>query len=274
MLREISENDVAAVARMTLRLRHTESLDELAAVLLTASAELIDCEHATYNEIDPFFGRTISTCSDAGLEIYLDHDKRAFWQENLHTHPLLTHYQHRPSDQPLQLADVANMRDFYQGALYHGIYRDSDTDHQMVLYLGNDPSLGDGQGIMPLSLGIAVNRKRSAFSARDAQVLALLQALCRPIYRAKRADNYAQMLRSAKLTPEMQRCLMGFGLSERQSEICFWMLQGKTNEEIATILDISPQTVRQHSIQIFQRLGVPGRLAMQQAVILTILRED
>ncbi len=274
MFRDVTEKDLAAMARIVLRMQATDSLDELAAILLEASADLIACEHVTFNEIDPFFARTISSSGDAGLETYLDHDKLTTWQRLLHTHPLLQHFRGRPSDQPRQLADVTSMQRFYQGALYDEIYRDSDTDHQLVLYLGNDPSVGDRQGAVPLSLGVAINRKTTAFSARDTQVLLLLQRLCRPIYRAKRASHYIKLIQTAEFTPALQRCLMGFGLSERQAEVCFWMLQGKSNSEIGVILDVGAQTIRQHSIKIFERLDASGRMAMQQAVILGILQES
>ena len=274
MFRDVTEKDLAAVARIALRMQATDSLEELSAILLEASVDLIACEHATFNEIDPFFARTTSSSTDAGLDAYLDHDKLVIWQQLLHTHPLLQHFLGRPSDQPRQLADITSMRHFYQDALYDEIYRDSDTDHQLVLYLGNDPSAGDRHGTMPLSLGVAVNRKTAAFSARDTQALLLLQRLCRPIYRAKRAMHYMKLIQTAQFTPALQRCLMGFGLTERQAEVCFWMLQGKSNNEIGVILDVGAQTIRQHSIKIFERLDASGRMAMQQAVILGILQES
>ena len=41
----------------------------------------------------------------------------------------------------------------------------------------------------------------------------------------------------------------------------FWVAQGKTNPEIATILGLSPLTVRTHLEHIYQKLGVETRLA-------------
>jgi DNA-binding CsgD family transcriptional regulator len=49
------------------------------------------------------------------------------------------------------------------------------------------------------------------------------------------------------------------------------MLKGKSNGDIGTILDIGGQTVRHHSMAIFARLGVGGRLALQRAVLRSIL---
>jgi DNA-binding NarL/FixJ family response regulator len=51
------------------------------------------------------------------------------------------------------------------------------------------------------------------------------------------------------------------GLTRRESEVLFWISNGKTNREIATILDMSPRTVNKHLEQIFPKLGVVNRTA-------------
>jgi len=51
------------------------------------------------------------------------------------------------------------------------------------------------------------------------------------------------------------------GLSRRESEILSWVVQGKTNPEIGTILSISPRTVQKHLEHIYSRLGVENRHA-------------
>ncbi len=61
--------------------------------------------------------------------------------------------------------------------------------------------------------------------------------------------------------------LMVLGLSPRQAEVLFWMAEGKTNGEIAVILEASPRTIEKHAEMIFQRLGVSTRTAaMLQAI--------
>lgn len=48
-------------------------------------------------------------------------------------------------------------------------------------------------------------------------------------------------------------------LTRRQAEVLCWLAEGKTNEEIATILECSFFTVKTHVKEIFRRLGVPNR---------------
>lgn len=50
-------------------------------------------------------------------------------------------------------------------------------------------------------------------------------------------------------------------LTTRQAEVLHWIAEGKTNDEIATILDCSVNTVKMHLKDIFQRLGAHTRTA-------------
>jgi transcriptional regulator EpsA len=51
-----------------------------------------------------------------------------------------------------------------------------------------------------------------------------------------------------------------YGLSVREFEILSWVKMGKTNAEIASILKISPYTIKNHLQNIFRKLGVCNRL--------------
>lgn len=50
-------------------------------------------------------------------------------------------------------------------------------------------------------------------------------------------------------------------LTPRQAEVLHWVVEGKTNEEIARILGLSFFTVKNHLKEVFQRLGVHSRAA-------------
>jgi DNA-binding CsgD family transcriptional regulator len=51
------------------------------------------------------------------------------------------------------------------------------------------------------------------------------------------------------------------GLTEREAEVLGWVGNGKTNDEIAAVLHVSPHTVRKHLENIFEKLGVHTRTA-------------
>lgn len=51
------------------------------------------------------------------------------------------------------------------------------------------------------------------------------------------------------------------GLTPRESEVLFWVAQGKTNAEIAVILDASHGTIKKHIEHIFEKTGSENRSA-------------
>ncbi|HWE79686.1 MAG TPA: DNA-binding response regulator [Pseudolabrys sp.] len=50
-----------------------------------------------------------------------------------------------------------------------------------------------------------------------------------------------------------------FGLTQRETEVLLWVARGKSNRDVAEILDLSPRTVNKHLEQIFAKLGVENR---------------
>jgi len=64
---------------------------------------------------------------------------------------------------------------------------------------------------------------------------------------------------SQNLGPEtLQREL---DVTKRESEVLYWLANGKSNKEIAEILGMSVRTVNKHLEQIFPKLGVENRTA-------------
>ena len=49
------------------------------------------------------------------------------------------------------------------------------------------------------------------------------------------------------------------GLTKREIEVLFWLSCGKTNRDIAAILEIKPATVGKHLEHIYPKLGVENR---------------
>jgi DNA-binding CsgD family transcriptional regulator len=53
--------------------------------------------------------------------------------------------------------------------------------------------------------------------------------------------------------------LIRLGLTQREAEVLSWIVEGKTNPEIAIILTCSTNTVRKHMEHILTKLGVETR---------------
>ena len=67
-----------------------------------------------------------------------------------------------------------------------------------------------------------------------------------------------QLNQSEVINEELPEEIIG-SLSEREIEIMKWVKFGKTNQEIAQILDISFFTVKNHLQRIFKKLDVLNR---------------
>ena len=52
-----------------------------------------------------------------------------------------------------------------------------------------------------------------------------------------------------------------FGLTQREAEVLYWVVKGKTNRDVGDILGTSPRTVHKHLEHVFQKLGVETRTA-------------
>lgn len=53
-----------------------------------------------------------------------------------------------------------------------------------------------------------------------------------------------------------------YALTHRQAEVALLLAQGRSNGQIAELLDISPHTARHHAQRVIQKVGVPGRKAI------------
>jgi DNA-binding CsgD family transcriptional regulator len=69
------------------------------------------------------------------------------------------------------------------------------------------------------------------------------------------------LLLEEQITALSPHSLLSLGLTRREAEVLTWVVQGKTNAEIAAILQTSPYTVIKHLQHIFEKLGVRSRTA-------------
>lgn len=73
-------------------------------------------------------------------------------------------------------------------------------------------------------------------------------------------DSFALRIKMWESAPDTAR-LRELGLTGRQADVLFWLAQGKSNPEIAIILQVGLETVKSHLKQIYQTLGVETRIA-------------
>lgn len=87
-----------------------------------------------------------------------------------------------------------------------------------------------------------------------------------------RADFVLLVLEEKRATPG-PAALVSLGLTPREAEVLYWIAQGKSNPDVATILGANVRTVHKHVENIFRKLGCETRTAASVAA-LEILRPD
>jgi DNA-binding NarL/FixJ family response regulator len=74
-------------------------------------------------------------------------------------------------------------------------------------------------------------------------------------------EQWMIVLREESDTARVQALTALFRLTQREAEVLYWVIQGKTNRDIGTILGMSPRTVNKHLEHVFEKLGVETRTA-------------
>ena len=77
------------------------------------------------------------------------------------------------------------------------------------------------------------------------------------------------LLQIIELTEEtdIDRIKKSLSLTQRESEVLFWLSKGKTNRDIGLVLTMSPRTVNKHLEQIYKKIEVDNRTAAASVCI-------
>lgn len=146
----------------------------------------------------------------------------------------------RSETRALNLSDFVSQRALHRTEYYEGVLRPFGIEHQMRLWLSAPPG-------MSRVFYFSRRSTQADFNERDRTLLELL----RPFLVALRERFEAHVAHEAN----------GSGLTDREAEILAWVARGKTNQEIAALLVVSPHTVRKHLEHAFKKLRVHTRTA-------------
>ncbi len=70
------------------------------------------------------------------------------------------------------------------------------------------------------------------------------------------AGQWQLLLTEVGISPALRACARVHRLTNREVEVLHWLVQGKTNAEIGTILAVADKTVGKHLEHVFAKLGV------------------
>ncbi len=164
----------------------------------------------------------------------------AYYTSHSEEMPLVAHYAGGKDTQARRMSDVIDESTWLSSDYYRICLSRLAAPHCLALPITVDAST---------VVGLSFNRGGSDFTRRDCDLL----------------DAFAPHFRQAWERHEdpwgARHRLQGLGLSPRESEVLFWMTEGKQNREIATILGISLGTVQEYVAGILTKLGQENRHA-------------
>lgn len=173
------------------------------------------------------------------------------------------HFQHHPLNRlvfskPAQawiLSDVMSRPAFRRTETYAELYRPLGLDCEITALLPEKKTAGT---FFLLSL----HRRGEDFTERDRTVLnLLLPHVARAQHRLAGRPSAAAPGGAAHESGfhDWLREQTPWHLSRREAEVLFWLCQGKTNDEIGTILGIAGRTAETHALRIYPKIGVENR---------------
>jgi DNA-binding NarL/FixJ family response regulator len=83
-------------------------------------------------------------------------------------------------------------------------------------------------------------------------------------------DEYLLRLLEGEIDDDRTLLKRKLTVTEREAEVLLWIARGKSNRDIAEILDLSPRTVNKHLEQIYAKLGVENRTSAAALAVRTI----
>ena len=178
------------------------------------------------------------------------------------SHPLVRYHGLEGGRSSWRISDSLSSREFRDSELYNEYYRRIGIRHAMAI-----PVLV-AQGNL---VSFVLNRSSRDFSDRDRARANLVRPILSALYEQActrtrlelqadhtRADDTAAA--APTMLPRARKSALS-PLTAREREVLLWVSRGKTDRDVARLLDISPRTVAKHLEHVYVKLGVETRTA-------------
>jgi len=161
---------------------------------------------------------------------------------------------------PFCRSDCFTRREFKQLDVYREVYRLLGIDNHCAVHV----PAGPGEIAF---FGLERNGGPD-FSREEREMLTLAQA---------HLGNARELVQTRVALAErgaVPAFLIRHGLTVREADVLVWLAEGKSNEEIAILLGLQVYTVKGYVKTIFQKTGVPNRLAAALWALRVSKREE
>jgi DNA-binding CsgD family transcriptional regulator len=253
----VSMDEGAKLLEMVSQLYHS-SAETFPTQLLTGLGRLIPFELGGCHAMDDG-ERLIMACYQPEEIAFAPVRHKEFWRL-AKTHPLNPLLFANPG-RAFMLSDAISLKAFVETELYDLFYRPLHVNRELVARL---PTGSAGSGGFLL---ISFHRWGSEFSERDRALLNLLlphvsrawQRLIALLTSAPASEGAMPGFEDERAFCEWTRQATEWRLTRRESDVLFWLSQGKTNAEIGRILGMAERTAETHALRLYRKIGVENR---------------
>ena len=226
--------------------------------LLTGLGRLIPFELGGCHVIDRDY-QPILACYQPEEIAFAPVRHKEFWRL-AKTHPLNPLLFANPG-RAFMLSDAISLKAFLETELYDLLYRPLHVNRELVARLPDGPDGGGG------FLLVSLHRRGSEFAERDRMLLNLLLPhvrrargrLMHPLTPPSTHDGAVPGFEDERAFCEWTRQATEWRLTPRESDVLFWLSQGKTNAEIGRILGMAERTAETHALRLYRKIGVENR---------------
>ncbi len=246
----LSSDDYRKILNAIEILVSADDSSSLPGRLLDAIMTAVDCDFASYAEVDLEHERNRFLVKPDIRELERGSEEFARFVRRFGNHPILAH-----QVAALPYGDDPGIASFLLRLRLLGMTGNCCGDAELLLNLGLTV---EEKGLQ--MIGISINRGIRDFDGHDVEVLAAL----RPHIVA--ASRTAQRLERATAPAVPPGGVADLSLTTRESQVLYWVSMGKTNSEVGTIIGAKPLTVKKHLEHIYDKLGVPNRMAAARMI--------
>jgi DNA-binding CsgD family transcriptional regulator len=222
---------------------------------------LVSADMVNYGNLNPRTGTMEATTTCEGL----DWDKAVTgFGAFMRKYPYFNFDPTVNEGQPFFRSDFISARQFRDLDIYSECFRILETMDHAAVYVPT----GDGR----LAWFAAERGGSQDFSERDRKMLTVAQehlANSRYLALARQSVRDEYPIDAATFTEA--------GMTARESEVAYWLTEGKSNVEIAALMRLQIQTVKGYVATLFLKTGTSNRLALTLHLLeltRTLLRND
>lgn len=173
-------------------------------------------------------------------------EELAYYAAHSEENPLASYYSGKDDPKARRMSDVIDQAKWESSTFYRKCCQRLGLAYSLVLPVAVDASV---------VVALSFERSSSDFTVQDCQLLDAFGPHLRLAW--QRHENPWADRREV----ESRKRLQSLGLSPRESEVLYWMTEGKLNREIATLLGIALGTVQDNVARILDKLRMENRHA-------------